>query len=60
MKAYIVGDVKGCLYCDLFTGVRCFPVNKKPEYKDVQTDKLPEWCPLQNVSIEQGDYYGKR
>ena len=55
MKAYIVGDVKGCLYCDLFTGVRCFPVNKKPEYKDVQTDKLPEWCPLQNVSIKQED-----
>lgn len=53
--AYVIKDEtnKGCLYCDLFTGIRCFPVNRKPEYKDVQSDKIPKWCPLQEVSIEE-------
>lgn len=54
--AYVIKDEdigKGCAGCDLFTGVRCYPVNRKPEYNDVMNRRTPSWCPLQEVSIEE-------
>ena len=52
-KAFIVDDVSYCIECPLFSGVRCWPLNKKPPYEDIENKVFPEFCPLKDVPEEK-------